>query len=262
MARLGVNVDHVATLRQVRGEAYPSVIRASEIALESGADQITIHLREDRRHIQDTDVESVRLLTRKYQKLFNLEMAATEEMKDTALLVTPDWVCLVPEKREEQTTEGGLNLLASEIFETIKRTCEELKEKKPEIKISLFLEAEKGVLARACELGSLINAVEIHTGEFARAFNEGNTEVLKREEKKYVLSYQEFFRSGELGFHAGHGLKKDSLRELMRDCREGAPFSEFNIGHWIIAEAIFQGLGKVVSELKSIINESEQEKLI
>ena len=130
--RLGVNIDHVATLRQARGESYPSVVEAANVCLSNGADQITIHLREDRRHIQDTDVEAVRLVTKRYGKPLNLEIGCNQEIIDIAIATNPDWICLVPENRQERTTEGGLNLLDEKDFEKVKSTCETLKDKLPE----------------------------------------------------------------------------------------------------------------------------------
>ena len=126
--RLGVNIDHVATLRQARGEPYPSVVEAAQKSLKNGADQITIHLREDRRHIQDTDVEAVHLVTKKYGKPLNLEIGCHSEIIDIAIATAPDWICLVPENRQEQTTEGGLDLLKEETFLKVKETCQKLKD--------------------------------------------------------------------------------------------------------------------------------------
>ena len=164
--RLGVNIDHVATLRQARGEDYPSVVDAAKLCLSNGADQITIHLREDRRHIQDTDVEAVQLVTKKYGKPLNLEMGCSQEIVDIALATNPDWICLVPENRQERTTEGGLNLLDEKTFDKVKKTCELLKEKLSETKISLFLESSLSVLEKASTIQC--DAVEVHTGDYAR----------------------------------------------------------------------------------------------
>jgi len=169
--RLGINIDHVATLRQARGESYPSLVSAAEVALENGADQITIHLREDRRHIQDTDVEAIALVTRKFGKPLNLEMGAAEEILNMAIEVSPSWICLVPEKREELTTEGGLNLLNDEVFSKLQSVCNQLRKNIEGVKISLFLEAREEVLMRALDL--CVDAVEIHTGEYASDFLNG-----------------------------------------------------------------------------------------
>ena len=137
--RLGVNIDHVATLRQARGENYPSLVQAAKICLSEGADQITIHLREDRRHIQDTDVGSIKLVTEEFKKPLNLEMGCNDDIIDVALSTKPNWICLVPEKREERTTEGGLDILSNENFKKVLSTCERLKAGIPNVKISLFV---------------------------------------------------------------------------------------------------------------------------
>ena len=137
--RLGVNIDHVATLRQARGEDYPSVVDAAQVSLLNGADQITIHLREDRRHIQDTDVETVRLVTKRFGKPLNLEMGVDPEIVEIAIASTPEWICLVPEKRQEKTTEGGLDLLDDANFIRIEEAVKKLKSSIKDVKISLFL---------------------------------------------------------------------------------------------------------------------------
>jgi pyridoxine 5-phosphate synthase len=242
--RLGVNIDHVATLRQQRGEFYPDIFRAAEVALATGAHQITIHLREDRRHIQDRDVPIVHDACKKLGLPLNLEMGCTEEMVRIAGIEEPEWICLVPEKREERTTEGGLDLLSRENFEKINKICHQLKKLLPQTRISLFVEADPLVLTKSLELE--VDAVEIHTGEFARDFLD----------KKDLSHHLEKFREGAKlikakgrGYHAGHGLTFDSLEPLLQ---EGI-FEEYNIGHWIISESVFIGLGHVVKELLSLI---------
>jgi len=245
-ARLGVNIDHVATLRQQRGEHYPLVTLAAEIALESGADQITIHLREDRRHIQDHDVKAVHDVCKSNSLPLNFEMGCTEEMVRIAGLLRPAWVCLVPEKREERTTEGGLNILHPETFLKIKNACETLKRVSPDTKISLFVEANLDVLKSCFSLQA--DAVEIHTGEYAKDFIE------KKDLMPHLKSYAEahsLIKSKGWGFHAGHGLTMDSLLPLLKQGK----FEEYNIGHWIISEAIFKGLEIVIHEMKNIINQ-------
>ncbi len=243
-ARLGVNIDHVATLRQARGESYPSIVDAANVCLGNGADQITIHLREDRRHIQDTDVEAVRLVTKKFGKPLNLEIGVDPEIVDIAIATAPDWICVVPEKREEKTTEGGLDLKSSENFEKVKNACSLLKEKIPGVKISLFVEADEETLRKCKEIPC--DAVEIHTGDFARAHLNGeDTEGFIdqfRQSKKLCAELG-------LGHHAGHGLTHDSVAPLVKE----ELFIEYNIGHWIICQAVFDGLAKVVSNLKEAI---------
>ncbi len=240
--RLGVNIDHVATLRQARGEAYPSVVEAARVALAHGADQITLHLREDRRHIQDADVAAVQAVTRQFERPLNFEMGCHPGILDMALTVRPNWVCLVPENRRERTTEGGLDLLCSETFEKVRRTCQKLKDNDLGVRISLFVECREEILQRCAQLAA--DAVEIHTGDFARAH------LCAQDSGPYLRQYCQGHRlchSLGLGFHAGHGLTFDSTVELLRQ----KLFAEYNIGHWIICQAVFDGLGAVVAKLKS-----------
>lgn len=242
--RLGVNIDHVATLRQARGESYPSLVDAARVCLESGADQITIHLREDRRHIQDTDVPAVKMVTSRYGVPLNLEIGADEQIVDFAIDVKPEWICLVPEKREEQTTEGGLNLCDEQIYLKIKNTCDRLKMNIDGLKISLFVEAQQEVLKRCFELN--IDAVEIHTGEYAKDFND--QEDLSGHLSNFK-SMKKLVQDQGIGYHAGHGLTQESLTSLV----DNDLFEEYNIGHWIICESIFHGLSKTVKRLVNII---------
>lgn len=243
-ARLGVNIDHVATLRQARGESYPSIVDAANVCLGNGADQITIHLREDRRHIQDTDVEAVRLVTKKFGKPLNLEIGVNPEIVDIAIATAPDWICVVPEKREEKTTEGGLDLKNEENFTRVKEACELLKSKVPGLKISLFVKANEETLKKCKEISC--DAVEIHTGDYARAHlnGEDTSEFIEqfRESKKLCAEL-------ELGHHAGHGLTHESVKPLVSE----ELFVEYNIGHWIICQAVFDSLAKVVSNLKEVL---------
>lgn len=239
--RLGVNIDHVATLRQARGEEYPSVVDAAQISLSSGADQITIHLREDRRHIQDYDVESVRLVTKRFGKPLNLEMGVNPEIVEIAIASTPEWICLVPEKREEKTTEGGLDLLDDSNFIRVEEAVKKLKSSIKDVKISLFLEAKIETLVRAKELP--IDAVEIHTGEFAKVFANGD------DTSKFIEQFKnarEFLINHKIACHAGHGLTDESVKPLL----ESKIFEEYNIGHWIICHALFNGLSNTVKGLK------------
>lgn len=244
--RLGVNIDHVATLRQARGEEYPSIVDAAQVALQNGADQITIHLREDRRHIQDYDVESVRLVTKRFGKPLNFEMGVNPEIVEIAIASTPEWICLVPEKRVEKTTEGGLDLLDDSNFIRIEDAIKKLKESIKDVKISLFLEAKIEILVKAKELP--IDAVEIHTGEFAKVFANGD------DTSKFIEQYKnarEFLKNHKIACHAGHGLTDESVRPLL----EEQIFEEYNIGHWIICHALFNGLSNTVKSLKAIFEE-------
>lgn len=241
--RLGVNIDHVATLRQQRGEFYPEVNRAADVALATGAHQITIHLREDRRHIQDRDVPEVHDVCRHFNLPLNLEIGCSEEMVKIACLQKPDWVCLVPEKREERTTEGGLDVLNPQNFFKLKSACETIKINSPQTKISLFVESKSDILKKCLELQA--DAVEIHTGDFARDYLE----------KKDISSHLKSFREGSRiikgagwGYHAGHGLTLDSVEPLLIEKQ----FQEYNIGHWIIAESVFLGLGHVIKEMLTL----------
>jgi pyridoxine 5-phosphate synthase len=242
--RLGVNIDHVATLRQARGENYPSIVDAARVSLESGADQITIHLREDRRHIQDTDVPAVKLVTERFNKPLNLEIGANEDIIQVALDVKPNWICIVPEKREEKTTEGGLNINDPTNYKKIFDTCNLLKEQIPNVKISLFVEASKETLENCLKMN--IDAVEIHTGDYAKDFLEENDISLYIEQFK---KGKVLIENGGLGYHAGHGLTDESLVPLVKE----KLFAEYNIGHWIICDSLFCGLDKSIKKLVNII---------
>ncbi len=244
-ARLGVNIDHVATLRQQRGEFYPEVSRAAEVALATGAQQITIHLREDRRHIQDHDVPTVHQVCKKMGQLLNFEMGCSDEMVKIAIKQKPEWVCLVPEKRQERTTEGGLDVIDPANYERVKKACDEIKANSPATKISLFVEADAEVLKRCLTLKA--DAVEIHTGEYAKDFL--NKKTLLPHLEKYKKG-SKIIKSAGWGYHAGHGLTFDSLEPLLQE----GEFEEYNIGHWIIAEAVFIGLGHVIKEMLTLIN--------
>lgn len=238
--RLGVNIDHVATLRQQRGEAYPSVERAARDALMSGADQITIHLREDRRHIQDHDVNPVHKQCQHFGKPLNLEMGCHPEMVEIAIKENPEWICLVPEKREERTTEGGLDLISPSAFQRVFETCEKLKKHIPKTKISLFVESDKQTLEASLKIHC--DAVEIHTGEYAKDFLQDKD--LTHHLKQYQQGAQIILTSGR-SFHAGHGLTMESVAPLL----ELGVFSEYNIGHWMMSEAMFVGLNQVTKEM-------------
>jgi pyridoxine 5-phosphate synthase len=242
-ARLGVNIDHVATLRQLRGEEYPSVVEAANISLSNGADQITIHLREDRRHIQDTDVESVRLVTKRFGRPLNLEMGVNPEIVEIAIASNPEWICIVPEKREEKTTEGGLDLFDDNNYIRIEEAVKKLKNSIKDVKISLFLEANIETLIKAAELN--IDAVEIHTGEYAKVFFNDD------DYSKYILQYKkcaEFLKSKKVACHAGHGLTFESVKPLL----EEKIFEEYNIGHFIICDALFNGLAETIKKFKNL----------
>ena len=243
--RLGINVDHVATLRQQRDEGYPCPAEAAKICLLNGADQITIHLREDRRHIQDGDVTRIKNLTSEMKKPLNLEMGCDNDIMEVALAVGPEWVCLVPEKREERTTEGGLDLKNEKTFEKVKKTCDILKSSHNQLKISLFLEADPRTLEKAVSIGPQIEAVEVHTGDFAKSF------LNNKDYQNDLTSYEKakkFLNLNNIGCHAGHGLTKESVLPLL----ERELFEEYNIGHWVISQSIFDGLQNVVGSFRDL----------
>ena len=248
MSKLGVNIDHVATLRQARGESYPSLVDAAYTVLEAGAHQITIHLREDRRHIQDFDVPAIKLVTQKYGRPLNLEMGTNDDILDIARSVKPEWICVVPEKREELTTEGGLNLADSNIFKRTQEFCLKIKQDLPDTKISLFVEADISILKKAITMN--IDAVEIHTGEYANAHL--NQSDIDRHLSRFAEAHK-VVTDHNILFHAGHGLTDASLIPLV----EQGLFVEYNIGHWIICQSVFDGLAKVTKNLLSILNKDQ-----
>lgn len=234
--RLGVNIDHVATLRQVRGVNYPDPIQAAFVAIKAGADGITLHLREDRRHIQDEDV--VRL-KETLNVPMNLEMAVTDEMIDIALRTSPRYVCFVPEKREELTTEGGLDVLSH--FESIAKASARLKMEG--IQVSLFIDPDIAQIEAAKKTGAPI--IELHTGAYANALNHSQQQALL-DKLKYAANY-----ASRLGLivNAGHGLHMENVREIA----EISVIHELNIGHSIIARAVFVGLEHAVMEIKNVL---------
>lgn len=236
MIELGVNIDHVATLRQARGTRYPSPVEAALIAQSAGADLITLHLREDRRHIQERDV---RILRELLHVRMNLESAVTEEMVKFALDVRPHDVCLVPERREELTTEGGLDVAGQ--LERVKRACSELAA--CGIRVSLFIDAESKQLEAAREAGAPV--VEIHTGHYADALDASSRE----RELAEIAAAAELGRKLGLKVNAGHGLNYHNVIPIA-----AIPgVAELNIGHAIVAHALFVGFGEAVREMKALM---------
>lgn len=236
MIRLGVNIDHVATIRQARGTRYPSVVQAALRAEQAGADAITLHLREDRRHIQDVDVHTLRGLL---QTRMNLEMAVTEEMIGIALQVKPQDVCLVPERREELTTEGGLDVV--KYFDKVKDACRHLGD--AGIRVSLFIDADEAQLDAAKAAGAPV--VEIHTGAFADAEVEHEREAELARIKNAVVHGN----SLGLSVNAGHGLHYHNVQQIA-----SIPgVEELNIGHAIVAHALFVGWDNAVREMKALM---------
>ena len=236
---LGVNIDHIATLRQARGTRYPSLVEAAEICEKSGADSITLHLREDRRHIQDQDVEELKY---SLSTKMNLEMAATDEMLKIATNISPEDCCLVPEKRQELTTEGGLDV-ASQI-QRLKEVCSELSSKN--IKTSLFIDADKQQIDAAIECGAPI--IEIHTGHYANASNPKELDF----ELKKIINACEYANGMGLQVNAGHGLTIENTRAIAAI----ESIVELNIGHSIIARSLFVGLSRATSEMKLLLQEA------
>jgi pyridoxine 5-phosphate synthase len=234
--RLGVNIDHVATLRQVRGSAYPDPLLAALIAEQSGADSITLHLREDRRHVQEHDVDRMRATL---QTRMNLEMAATDAMVAIARRVRPQDVCLVPEKRQELTTEGGLDIASQ--LPRIRQVCAALREAGS--RVSLFIDPVASQLEASLEAGAPV--VELHTGAYAESAGERQAMELSR----LVEAARYGSRIG-LTVHAGHGLHYHNVQPVAAI----PEIVELNIGHAIIARAVFDGMAAAVREMKALIN--------
>ncbi|MBY6154267.1 pyridoxine 5'-phosphate synthase [Vannielia litorea] len=242
--RLGVNIDHVATVRNARGSAYPDPLRAAKLAEEAGADGITAHLREDRRHISDADIEA---LMEALTVPLNFEMAATAEMQAIALRHKPHAVCIVPEKREERTTEGGLevareeNKLAHFIAPLAEAGC----------RVSIFIAADQRQIEAAHRIGAAV--VELHTGAYCDAHAEGNLSERDAELER-LREMSAFAHSLGLEVHAGHGLTYDTVQPI-------AAFPEvreLNIGHFIIGEAIFRGLTPAIHEMRRLMDEARR----
>ncbi len=239
---LGVNIDHVATLRQARLLAYPSPLLAALQAVDAGADSVTVHLREDRRHIQDQDV--IDLLARLPCPL-NLEMAADDAVIDFACLHRPQYCCIVPEKREELTTEGGLDVVAQRVL--IGKACSRLAAEG--IRVSLFVDPVPEQLTVAADVGA--DCVELHTGHYANALDAGSrTDTLEQLSQAAILA-----SSQGLLVHAGHGLNYDNVQAI---CRLPG-ISELNIGHAIVAESVFVGIHQAVARMRTLLDQSVQE---
>ena len=235
--RLGVNIDHVATVRNARGELYPSPLRAALLAQKNGADSITIHLREDRRHINEKDLKQIRS---KLKIPLNLEIAATNEMLKIALKSKPPFICIVPEKRQEITTEGGLNLKFKRNF--LKKIITKLKKNK--LRVSLFIEPRLEDIKDAKILNA--DCVEIHTGKFCNLVNKNKNYKIELNKIKSAT-----ILGNKLGLevHAGHGLTYKSAKILSKILG----IQEFNIGHFLIGESIFVGLADTIKKFRKII---------
>lgn len=244
-ALLGVNIDHIATLRQLRGTPYPSMLEAARLVEAAGGDQITVHLREDRRHIQDEDV---RLLRAELKIPMNLEMAATDAMLKIATRVGPDWACLVPEKRTEVTTEGGLDIRKNQ--KRIATTVAKLK--KSGIKVSLFVEPSVQAMRLSHDCGA--DAIELHTGRYCLAtqgaFGSRSEAKAKSELERIEKAARLAFKLG-LKVHAGHGFDYDNVRPVAAlENEDRSPLiEEFNIGHAIVCRAALVGLERAVRDM-------------
>ena len=235
--RLGVNIDHVATVRNARGENYPSPLRAALIAEKCGAHSVTIHLREDRRHINDLDLKEIKS---RLKIPLNLEIAATKEMLNIALRHKPSFVCIVPEKRKEVTTEGGLNLNYKKNF--LKKIIFELK--KNGSRVSLFIEPKIKDIKTSKELG--VDCIELHTGKICNLINK---KKLYKSELKKINDAANFASKLGIEIHAGHGLTYESAKIISKIKN----IKEFNIGHFLIGESIYIGLDNVIKKFKKHI---------
>ncbi|TNE68032.1 MAG: pyridoxine 5'-phosphate synthase [Rhodobacteraceae bacterium] len=239
--RLGMNIDHVATVRNARGSAYPDPVRAAKLAEEAGADGITAHLREDRRHITDTDIEA---LVSNLSVPLNLEMAATDEMQKIALRHKPHAICLVPEKREERTTEGGLEVAREE--NRLAHFIAPLRDAGS--RVSIFIAADQPQIEAAHRIGAAV--VELHTGAYCDFHAEGKF-AERDDELKRLTDMAAFAHSLGLEVHAGHGLTYDTVQPIA-----ALPeIAELNIGHFLIGEAIFRGIIPAIQEMRRLMDE-------
>jgi pyridoxine 5-phosphate synthase len=236
--RLGVNIDHVATVRNARGGDNPDPVRAAFMAQEAGADGITAHLREDRRHIRDEDIQS---LSRDLKIPLNLEMAPTQEMLAIALKAKPHAVCIVPEKREERTTEGGIDAIGQ--HNRLKPIVGALVE--AGIRVSMFIEPDRKQLDASRALGAPV--VELHTGAYAEAQGEAREKILR-----HIHNAAEFGADIGLEVHAGHGLTYDNVKPIAAIPH----IRELNIGHFLIGEAIFAGLAESIQKMRALMDEA------
>ena len=240
---LGINIDHVATLRNARGTVYPDPIKAAELAEIYGADLITLHLREDRRHIKDDDLIRMRPLIK---TRMNLECAVTQEMIDIACQVKPHDVCLVPEKRQEVTTEGGLDVIGH--FEVIKKAVSQLMQHS--ITVSIFIDPDEAQIAKAGETGAQV--IELHTGKYA--------DTSGKEKQQELVRIQQAARYGKsigLKVNAGHGLHEGNVAPIASILE----IAELNIGHAVVAEALFKGWQAAIQDMRALMLDARQQAL-
>ncbi|MDV7341465.1 pyridoxine 5'-phosphate synthase [Terasakiella sp. A23] len=236
--RLGVNIDHVATIRNARGGTFPDPVRAAQLAAQAGADGITAHLREDRRHISDMDITR---LTNEVNLPLNFEMAATDEMVEIALRHRPHAACIVPEKREERTTEGGLDAKGG--FDKLKPYVERLSD--AGMRVSLFIEADPVQLDAAKALGAPV--IELHTGAYCEETGPERDKELQR-----IIAAAKYADELGLECHAGHGLTYGTVKPIA----EIPTIQELNIGHFLIGEAVFCGLAEAMEKMRSLMDEA------
>ena len=236
MSKLGVNIDHVATLRNARGENHPNILRFADIAIKSGADSITVHLREDRRHIKDLDLKR---LCKKRIKI-NLEMACNNKMLAIALRNMPNYICIVPEKRKEITTEGGIDLKKN--FNNLKRVISKLNKSK--IRTSLFIDPSKKNIEISKKIGA--KCVELHTGKISNLIKKG---AKFSNELKRIKDASKLASANGMEVHAGHGLDYKTTKIL----KKISLIKEFNIGHFIIGESLESGMSSIIKKFKKIV---------
>lgn len=242
--RLGVNIDHVATIRNARGGSYPDPVRAAELAIAAGADGITAHLREDRRHISDADIEALAAITRKRGRPLNFEMAVTQEMEFIALAHLPHAACLVPERREERTTEGGLDVVGghNHIAPVVSKLVA------AGVRVSCFIDADPAQAAAAKAMGAQV--VEFHTGAYCDAVRERSPDAPALLEGLRAAAAE----AGRLGLevHAGHGIDYETVKPIAAI----PEVMELNIGHFLIGEAIFVGLAPAIHRMRALMDEA------
>ncbi|RKQ71452.1 pyridoxine 5'-phosphate synthase [Litorimonas taeanensis] len=249
LPRIGVNIDHIATVRNARGGSHPDPVAGAWAAIQGGADGITAHLREDRRHMRDNDMERLQALCDSANVPLNMEMAATNEMLEIALSLRPHAVCIVPEKREERTTEGGLDVVG--LNNTLTPLITKLRDNGS--RVSLFIEADRRQIEAAARTSAQV--VEFHTGAYAHSLDAGDKEksmaLLDDFKKGAVLA-----QSLGLEVHFGHGLTYENVGPIaaIPECME------LNIGHFIIGEAIFLGLSEAIKQMREIVEEARQRK--
>lgn len=241
--RLGVNIDHVATIRNARGGAHPDPVKAALLAVEAGADGITAHLREDRRHISDDDIAR---LVAQVRRPLNLEMAATDEMVEIAVRHRPHAACIVPERRQERTTEGGLD--AAGQFDHLKPIVARLKD--AGIRVSLFIEPDEHQIEAAAKLGAPV--IELHTGRYCHL-----TGAEEQAELARIRRASEYGASLGLEIHAGHGLRTDNVGPIAAIPQ----VVELNIGHFLIGEAVFVGLAEAIRQMRTAMDEARKAAL-